>query len=81
MIVQKIAHIVNQALGKAISSNTCYRIRSETDRYFADRDRQHTGFACTARSGASVGIDDMVIGENTKSSRATVQIRTVPVWS
>ncbi|BBU78994.1 hypothetical protein EIMP300_03940 [Escherichia coli] len=66
--------IVNQALGKkAISKmlNTCYRIlglkptviRTFTARMvFADQ-IMYTGFAYAARSGASVGIDDMVIPE------------------
>ncbi len=64
--------IVNQALGKkAISKmlNTCYRILGlKPTVIFADQ-TMYTGFAYAARSGASVGIDDMVIPEkNTKSS-------------
>ncbi|CAL4318094.1 DNA-directed RNA polymerase subunit beta' [Buchnera aphidicola] len=56
--------IVNQTLGKKSISkmiNTCYRIlglKSTVD--FADQ-IMYTGFAYAARSGASVGIDDMVI--------------------
>ncbi len=62
----------NQALGKkAISKmlNTCYRILGlKPTVIFADQ-TMYTGFAYAARSGASVGIDDMVIPEkNTKSS-------------
>ena len=64
--------IVNQALGKkAISKmlNTCYRILGlKPTVIFADQ-TMYTGFAYAARSGASVGIDDMVIPEkNTRSS-------------
>jgi len=58
--------IVNQALGKkAISKmlNTCYRILGlKPTVIFADQ-TMYTGFAYAARSGASVGIDDMVIPE------------------
>ena len=56
--------IINQALGKkAISKmlNTCYRILGlKPTVIFADQ-TMYTGFAYAARSGASVGIDDMVI--------------------
>lgn len=56
--------IVNQCLGKkAISRmlNTCYRILGlKPTVIFADQ-IMYTGFAYAARSGASVGIDDMVI--------------------
>ncbi|MDU0862825.1 MAG: DNA-directed RNA polymerase subunit beta' [Serratia marcescens] len=56
--------IVNQPLGKkAISKmlNTCYRILGlKPTVIFADQ-IMYTGFAYAARSGASVGIDDMVI--------------------
>ncbi len=52
------------ALGKkAISKmlNTCYRILGlKPTVIFADQ-TMYTGFAYAARSGASVGIDDMVI--------------------
>ncbi|XBC41818.1 MAG: DNA-directed RNA polymerase subunit beta' [Buchnera aphidicola (Kaburagia rhusicola rhusicola)] len=58
--------IVNQTLGKkSISTmlNTCYRILGlKSTVYFADQ-IMYTGFAYAARSGASVGIDDMVIPE------------------
>lgn len=57
--------IVNRALGKKQSQNAEHLLphsRSETDRYFADQ-IMYTGFAYAARSGASVGIDDMVIPE------------------
>ncbi|WP_422667506.1 DNA-directed RNA polymerase subunit beta' [Buchnera aphidicola] len=56
--------IVNKTLGKKDISkmlNTCYRIlglKPTVD--FADQ-IMYTGFAYAARSGASVGIDDMVI--------------------
>ncbi|MFP1461723.1 hypothetical protein ACLB1E_03465 [Escherichia coli] len=63
--------IVNQALGKkAISKmlNTCYRILGlKPTVIFADRS-VYTGFAYAARSGASVGIDDMVIPEKKPKS-------------
>lgn len=56
--------IVNQPLGKkAISRmlNTCYRLMGlKPTVIFADQ-IMYTGFAYAARSGASVGIDDMVI--------------------
>lgn len=82
--------IVNQALGKkAISKmlNTCYRILGlKPTVIFADQ-TMYTGFAYAARSGASVGIDDMVIPEkNTKSSakrkRKLLRFRnsSSPVW-
>ena len=58
--------LVNQPLGKkAISKmlNTCYRILGlKPTVIFADQ-IMYTGFAYAARSGASVGIDDMVIPE------------------
>ncbi|WP_225639686.1 DNA-directed RNA polymerase subunit beta' [Candidatus Profftia sp. (ex Adelges kitamiensis)] len=58
--------IVNQLLGKkAISKmlNICYRILGlKPTVIFADQ-IMYTGFAYAARSGASVGIDDMVIPE------------------
>ncbi|MCX2957842.1 MAG: DNA-directed RNA polymerase subunit beta', partial [Serratia symbiotica] len=58
--------MVNQTLGKKDISkmiNICYRIlgiKPTVD--FADQ-IMYTGFAYAARSGASVGIDDMVIPE------------------
>ncbi|VFP87120.1 DNA-directed RNA polymerase subunit beta' [Candidatus Erwinia haradaeae] len=56
--------IVNQTLGKqAISQmlNTCYRILGlKPTVLFADQ-TMYTGFTYAARSGTSVGIDDMVI--------------------
>lgn len=56
--------LVNQTLGKkAISKmlNTCYRILGlKPTIIFADQ-IMYTGFAYAARSGASVGINDMVI--------------------
>jgi len=58
--------IVNQTLGKKDISkmlNTCYRILGlKSTVFFADQ-IMYTGFAYAARSGASVGIDDMVIPE------------------
>lgn len=58
--------IVNQILGKKDISkmlNTCYRILGlKPTVAFADQ-IMYTGFAYAARSGASVGIDDMVIPE------------------
>ncbi len=43
--------------------NTCYRILGlKPTVIFADQ-TMYTGFAYAARSGASVGIDDMVIPE------------------
>ncbi|QOI10920.1 DNA-directed RNA polymerase subunit beta' [Blochmannia endosymbiont of Colobopsis nipponica] len=57
-------NLVNQVLGKkAISKmlNVCYRILGlESTVIFADQ-IMYTGFAYAARSGASVGIDDMMI--------------------
>lgn len=56
--------MVNQTLGKKSISkmiNTCYRILGlKATVNFADQ-IMYTGFAYAARSGASVGIDDMVI--------------------
>ncbi|VFP79890.1 DNA-directed RNA polymerase subunit beta' [Candidatus Erwinia haradaeae] len=56
--------IVNQTLGKKSISkmlNTCYRILGlKSTVIFADQ-TMYTGFAYAARSGTSVGIDDMVI--------------------
>lgn len=58
--------IVNQVLGKKDISkmlNTCYRILGlKPTVTFADQ-IMYTGFAYAARSGASVGINDMVIPE------------------
>lgn len=81
--------IVNQALGKSDLKmlNTCYRILGlKPTVIFADQ-TMYTGFAYAARSGASVGIDDMVIPEkNTKSSakrkRKLLRFRnsSSPVW-
>ncbi|CAL4318084.1 DNA-directed RNA polymerase subunit beta' [Buchnera aphidicola (Protaphis terricola)] len=59
-------HIVNQTLGKKDISkmlNICYRILGlKPTVTFADQ-IMYTGFAYAARSGASVGINDMVIPE------------------
>ncbi|UDG79195.1 DNA-directed RNA polymerase subunit beta' [Candidatus Ecksteinia adelgidicola] len=56
--------IVNETLGKKSISkmlNTCYRILGlKPTVIFADQ-IMYTGFAYAARSGVSVGIDDMVI--------------------
>ncbi|PPI86654.1 DNA-directed RNA polymerase subunit beta' [Candidatus Pantoea edessiphila] len=58
--------IVNQVLGKKTISkmlNTCYRILGlKSTVVFADQ-IMYSGFAYAARSGVSVGIDDMVIPE------------------
>ncbi|MFP3019401.1 MAG: DNA-directed RNA polymerase subunit beta' [Arsenophonus sp.] len=58
--------LVNQPLGKKEISkmiNTCYRVLGlKPTVIFADQ-IMYTGFAYAARSGASVGIDDMVIPE------------------
>ncbi|PPI88290.1 DNA-directed RNA polymerase subunit beta' [Candidatus Pantoea edessiphila] len=58
--------IVNQILGKKTISkmlNTCYRILGlKATVTFADQ-IMYSGFAYAARSGVSVGIDDMVIPE------------------
>ncbi|WP_395479998.1 DNA-directed RNA polymerase subunit beta' [Candidatus Curculioniphilus buchneri] len=68
MIVPKGLHfsLVNQTLGKkaiSIMLNTCYRVLGlKPTVIFADQ-IMYTGFAYAARSGASVGIDDMVIPE------------------
>ncbi|MBK4775544.1 DNA-directed RNA polymerase subunit beta' [Candidatus Pantoea edessiphila] len=59
-------HIINQVLGKKTISkmlNTCYRILGlKSTVQFADQ-IMYSGFAYAARSGVSVGIDDMVIPE------------------
>lgn len=56
--------LLNQPLGKkAISNmlNTCYRLQGLKDTViFADQ-IMYTGFAYAAKSGISVGIDDMVV--------------------
>ncbi|BGI50886.1 MAG: DNA-directed RNA polymerase subunit beta' [Arsenophonus endosymbiont of Ceratovacuna japonica] len=56
--------LVNQSLGKKEISkmlNTCYRVLGlKPTVIFADQ-IMYTGFTYAARSGASVGIDDMVI--------------------
>lgn len=56
--------LINQVLGKkAISTmlNSCYRVLGlKATVIFADQ-IMYTGFAYAARSGASVGIDDMII--------------------
>ncbi|PPI88955.1 DNA-directed RNA polymerase subunit beta' [Candidatus Pantoea edessiphila] len=58
--------MVNQVLGKKTISkmlNTCYRILGlKSTVIFADQ-IMYSGFAYAARSGVSVGIDDMVIPE------------------
>ncbi|MGP1953327.1 MAG: DNA-directed RNA polymerase subunit beta' [Arsenophonus sp. ET-KM2-MAG3] len=58
--------LVNQPLGKKEISkmlNTCYRVLGlKPTVIFADQ-IMYTGFTYAARSGASVGIDDMVIPE------------------
>ena len=82
--------IVNQPLGKkAISKmlNTCYRIPGlKPTVIFADQ-IMYTGFAYAARSGASVGIDDMVIPAKKaeiieEAETEVAEIRgAVPVWS
>ncbi|WWO97525.1 MAG: DNA-directed RNA polymerase subunit beta' [Candidatus Dasytiphilus stammeri] len=60
-------HLVNQTLGKRSISNllnTCYRILGLKETVlFADQ-IMYRGFAYATRSGASVGIDDMVIPHN-----------------
>ena len=66
--------------------NTCYRILGlKPTVIFADQ-TMYTGFAYAARSGASVGIDDMVIPRrNTRSSLKRklklLKSGAVPVWS
>ncbi|MCE1813609.1 hypothetical protein LWT67_23030, partial [Enterobacter hormaechei] len=58
--------LINQALGKkAISRmlNTCYRILGLKPTVILADQTMYTGFAYAARSGVSVGIDDMVIPE------------------
>ena len=68
MIAPKVMpfELFNQTLGKkAISRliNSCYRLLGmKSSVIFADQ-IMYTGFAYAARSGASVGIDDMVIPE------------------
>ncbi|CUX95748.1 DNA-directed RNA polymerase subunit beta' [Candidatus Mikella endobia] len=59
--------LINQVLGKKLISkmlNTCYRVLGlKQTVIFADQ-IMYTGFYYAARSGASVGIDDMVIPTN-----------------
>ncbi|WFQ79161.1 DNA-directed RNA polymerase subunit beta' [Xenorhabdus sp. SF857] len=58
--------LINQPLGKkAISKmlNTCYRILGLKPTVILADQTMYTGFAYAARSGVSVGIDDMVIPE------------------
>lgn len=56
--------MVNQVLGKKLISkmlNTCYRILGLKETVnFADQ-IMYTGFSFAARSGASVGIDDIIV--------------------
>ncbi|WP_343152814.1 DNA-directed RNA polymerase subunit beta' [Buchnera aphidicola] len=75
--------IVNKTLGKKSISkmlNTCYRILGIKDTVnFADQ-IMYTGFSYAARSGASVGIDDMVIpnekiGIITEAEKEVVEIQ------
>ncbi|CRK85930.1 DNA-directed RNA polymerase subunit beta' [Candidatus Providencia siddallii] len=58
--------LINQALGKKTISkmlNTCYRVLGlKSTVIFADK-IMYTGFTYAARSGSSVGIDDIVIPE------------------
>ncbi|CAL4318141.1 DNA-directed RNA polymerase subunit beta' [Buchnera aphidicola] len=75
--------IVNKTLGKKSISemlNTCYRILGIKDTVnFADQ-IMYTGFSYAARSGASVGIDDMVIPDEkieiiTEAEKEVVEIQ------
>jgi DNA-directed RNA polymerase subunit beta' len=85
-----IKSVSNKALGKKLISrllNTCYRKQGLKDTViFADQ-LMYTGFHYAALSGASVGIDDMVIPDARKTSspqpkpklpRSRTQFR--PVW-
>ncbi|WWO96325.1 MAG: DNA-directed RNA polymerase subunit beta' [Candidatus Dasytiphilus stammeri] len=59
--------LVNKPLGKkAISQllNTCYRILGLKDTVIFSDQVMYTGFTYAARSGASVGIDDMIVPNN-----------------
>ncbi|CAA2929299.1 DNA-directed RNA polymerase subunit beta' [Arsenophonus endosymbiont of Bemisia tabaci] len=74
--------LVNQPLGKkAISKmlNTCYRVLGlKPTVIFADQ-IMYTGFAYAARSGASVGIDDMVIPEKKASILAEAEVEVAEI--
>uniref|UniRef100_A0A3B0MM57 DNA-directed RNA polymerase subunit beta' n=2 Tax=cellular organisms TaxID=131567 RepID=A0A3B0MM57_9GAMM len=74
--------LVNQPLGKkAISKmlNTCYRVLGlKPTVIFADQ-IMYTGFAYAARSGASVGIDDMVIPEKKASIIAEAEAEVAEI--
>jgi len=74
--------IVNQTLGKKDISkmlNTCYRILGlKPTVTFADQ-IMYTGFAYAARSGASVGINDMVIPEKKSSIIQEAEIEVAEI--
>ncbi|MXP67971.1 DNA-directed RNA polymerase subunit beta' [Pantoea sp. Aalb] len=74
--------IINQSLGKKTISkmlNTCYRILGlKPTVIFADQ-TMYTGFAYAARSGASVGIDDMVIPEKKAEIIAEAEIEVAEI--
>ncbi|MGP1923831.1 MAG: DNA-directed RNA polymerase subunit beta' [Arsenophonus sp. NEOnobi-MAG3] len=74
--------LVNQPLGKkAISKmlNTCYRVLDlKPTVIFADQ-IMYTGFTYAARSGASVGIDDMVIPEKKASIIAEAEAEVAEI--
>lgn len=74
--------LVNQPLGKkAISKmlNTCYRVLGlKPTVIFADQ-IMYTGFAYATRSGASVGIDDMVIPEKKASIIAEAEAEVAEI--
>ncbi|CAL4318026.1 DNA-directed RNA polymerase subunit beta' [Buchnera aphidicola] len=74
--------IVNKTLGKKDISkmlNTCYRILGlKPTVYLADQ-IMYTGFAYAARSGASVGIDDMVIPDKKEHIISEAEIEVAEI--
>ncbi|AEO07866.1 DNA-directed RNA polymerase subunit beta' [Buchnera aphidicola] len=74
--------IINQTLGKKDISkmlNTCYRILGiKPTVFFADQ-IMYTGFAYAARSGSSVGIDDMVIPEKKANIISEAEIEVAEI--
>ena len=82
--------LFNQTLGKKqflnLSTEAYRRLGLKEAVMFADH-IMYTGFAYAARSGSSVGIDDMVIPEKKYEiiSAAEAEVagnsRTVPIWS
>ena len=77
-----LAEAVAEALGKKLISrllNTCYRKQGLKDTViFADQ-LMYTGFHYAALSGASVGIDDMVIPDAKKDIIAAAEAEVAEI--